>query len=345
VHLLKFQLAAAAVLSAVLAPGQTGQPFRVTSDLVVLDAQVLDRKTGTAVAGLTGGDFTILEDGIPQRVTHFSQDQIPLSIVLAVDCSTSVLPVLAQIHQGALHALDSLRPEDEVAVIAFGVRTEVIHGFSRDRAAVAAAIGTIDGNVTARVGEQTHIDEALYEATRYLKSRAASGNRRAVIALTDNWTNQPEGQGHSAADARAELLGSGTLVCGLVVGEFPRIARALAEGRRSINSTNPSLQTMYRLLRQKKIKLRNPVGVAAEDTGGVVLEASADGGAYRLRELIRRLRGSYSFGYVSTNKIRDGAFRAIEVRFSPQAGTRGQTAQIVTRKGYYALPAGGSGSP
>src|SRR5262245_31619140 len=133
-NLLKLHVTGALALAAGAALAQTGQPFRVTSDLVVLDAQVLDRKTGAAVAGLTGGDFTILEDGIPQRITHFSQDQIPLSLVLAVDCSTSVLPVLAQIHQGALHALEALKPEDEVAVVAFGVRAEVIQGFSRDRA-------------------------------------------------------------------------------------------------------------------------------------------------------------------------------------------------------------------
>src|SRR5438093_1232297 len=181
---LRLQMAHVVLATLALAGGTAGgrsaQSIRVTSDLVVVDAQVVDRKTGAALEGLTREDFTILEDGVPQRITHFSQDQIPFSLLLSLDVSTSVLPILAQIHQGALHALQALRPDDEVAVMAFGVTSELVLGFTRDRDKVAAVIGTIDEHVAARVGQKTHIDDALFAAARYLRRDAAPNTRRVV---------------------------------------------------------------------------------------------------------------------------------------------------------------------
>jgi len=44
------------------AGGRSAQSIRVTSDLVVVDSQVVDRKTGAPLEGLTREDFTILEE-------------------------------------------------------------------------------------------------------------------------------------------------------------------------------------------------------------------------------------------------------------------------------------------
>ncbi|MDT5261083.1 MAG: hypothetical protein QOC61_87, partial [Acidobacteriota bacterium] len=49
-------------------------------DLVVLDALVLQKKTGRVVGGLKREDFTITEDGVAQQLTHFSQNSLPLSV-------------------------------------------------------------------------------------------------------------------------------------------------------------------------------------------------------------------------------------------------------------------------
>jgi VWFA-related protein len=53
---------------------QTASPtttIRVTSDLVYLDVTVVDRKGNPVVTGLTKNDFTITEDGKPQRIFSF----------------------------------------------------------------------------------------------------------------------------------------------------------------------------------------------------------------------------------------------------------------------------------
>lgn len=45
--------------------------LRVTSNLVFLDVTVVDRKGQPVVSGLTKDDFTIMENGKPQRVFSF----------------------------------------------------------------------------------------------------------------------------------------------------------------------------------------------------------------------------------------------------------------------------------
>ncbi len=58
---------------------------------------------------------------------------LPLSVVLLLNISPSVHPVIEEIHKGALHALQSLKPEDEVALMVFAGVTELIQDFTKDR--------------------------------------------------------------------------------------------------------------------------------------------------------------------------------------------------------------------
>ena len=54
-------------------------------DLVVLDALVMQQKTGKIIGDLKKDDFSLYEDGIKQEIRHFSQDRLPLSVILMVD--------------------------------------------------------------------------------------------------------------------------------------------------------------------------------------------------------------------------------------------------------------------
>jgi len=97
------------------------EPLKLSTQLVVIDAQVLNKKTGLPVPGLTERDFVISEDGVKQQITHFSQDSLPLSIVLLLDVSGSVMPTINSVRESGLKALNQLKSGDEVALMAFGV--------------------------------------------------------------------------------------------------------------------------------------------------------------------------------------------------------------------------------
>ncbi len=78
--------AVCATLLAAAAWGQDATPvFRATSDLVLLDVQVIHNKTNTAMGQLQARDFELSEDGAPQRIAFFESGQLPLSVVLLFD--------------------------------------------------------------------------------------------------------------------------------------------------------------------------------------------------------------------------------------------------------------------
>src|SRR5229473_5607908 len=74
--------------------------IRVNTDLVVFDAQVIDKKTKRVISDLKRDDFEIVEVGIKQQIGYFSRDELPLSIMLVLDVSGSVRPILHDIRDG-----------------------------------------------------------------------------------------------------------------------------------------------------------------------------------------------------------------------------------------------------
>src|SRR5262245_54343327 len=74
------------LITLALSPGLAAQNYRVRTsvDLVVVPTSVRDGK-GRLVTGLAQKDFAILEDGVPQTITNFSDDPQPLSAAIVID--------------------------------------------------------------------------------------------------------------------------------------------------------------------------------------------------------------------------------------------------------------------
>src|SRR5262245_37654127 len=158
------------------------ESIRLNTDLVVIDAQALDRKTGRIINGLKAADFELYEDGVRQEITHFSQDGLTLSVILLMDLSGSVSPVLKEIQSGALLALERLKENDEVAVIAFSSDTQLVQDFTVDRKLIVEKIGHIEK--TPVIGQGTSLFEGLREAAVHMNKASNPMSRRAIIIVT-----------------------------------------------------------------------------------------------------------------------------------------------------------------
>lgn len=64
------------------APEQSGFTIKATSDLVLVNLVVRDRK-GNPVRGLKRADFTVLEDGKPQRLSSFDVEEVETAVTAA----------------------------------------------------------------------------------------------------------------------------------------------------------------------------------------------------------------------------------------------------------------------
>jgi VWFA-related protein len=148
--------------------------FRAGVDLVQLDVSVLDRK-GQPVRGLTATDFTVLEDGVPQRIQAFSAIDIPIPVQPATAWMRDVAPdvrrndeVLEQrlfvivfddltlphnpkaieiAREMARSVINRMGPSDLAAVI-FLVSNQHSQEFTNDRSRLLAAADSL----TARAG-------------------------------------------------------------------------------------------------------------------------------------------------------------------------------------------------
>jgi VWFA-related protein len=307
-------------------PGQSPEVIRISTELVVTDVLVQHKETGRIIGGLKSADFLLYEDGVKQQITHFSQDKLPLSILLLLDVSGSVRGVIHQIQAGAEQALRHLKPEDEVAVMAFGTRPELLQDFTTDRRLIAEQIARADDeDILRRAGRATSLNEAVYQAATHISRAANPISRRVIIGVTDNISNQPFFVGHSEGEAFEQLFESGSVVCGLLVRDaMGKIA--------SVTNKHP-INILTR-----KVMAFGSISTYANKTGGEVMKAEQDEVNLALAKVIDHLRTRYSLGYESSNPKRDGKFRKIKLRLAPEVEKREGKLVMRTKQGYYARP-------
>ena len=166
-----------------ITPAQSQTPvFEVDTNLQSIAVQVTDKK-GTYIHGLTAADFTLLEDGRPQRIAFFAAESEPISLAILIDAS------LAMDFRGKLDRartlLDSLirgyRPEDEIFLMPF---TDVIGPFERltpEQRLRPPAIPSFASRGSA-------LYDALASALCHM--RTARNIRQAVVVLTDGVDQQ-----------------------------------------------------------------------------------------------------------------------------------------------------------
>ena len=327
------KLVAASILLSAAVFGQDGAPvvFRASSELVLLDVQVIHGRTTTALGDLQAEDFELSEDGVSQKISFFGRDQLPLSVVLLFDLTNSVHGVLHRLAGGARTALDHLKPEDEVAVMVYAASATLVDGFTRDHARTVAAIARA---ADLRSNDAAFFNEAVYQAAAQLEKSANPSSRRVILWFTDNLPNVPAdfnlkdhdgGLGgappHTEVEAFRKLHESGTAVMPLLLKD--RVAALWAE--LVIASESP-----YR----KKY----PPGDAykyAELTGGFAAGMRGKGVETRLAEVIDSLRGRYTIGYHPSETKPPGTFCRVKVMLAPGAPVRPQEWRVLTRAGYY----------
>lgn len=166
------------------------------------------------IVGLPTEQFRAFADGVPlavRRVDAAVDVGIGMAVVLVMDASGSMdgRPI-EQAKEGAQTFLESLSPNDDVAVIAFADQVSTVQDFTSDPAAAREAIA----------GLLSQGDSAVYDAVVVASRLAASSAlpRKAVIMLTDGENIGQTSATREESLAEAERLGVPIITVGL--GEF-----------------------------------------------------------------------------------------------------------------------------
>lgn len=299
---------------------KTDEVIKTDVDLVVFDAIVLQKKTSRVVGGLKREDFALTEDGVAQQITHFSQNSLPLSVLLLIDRGGCLDPFGENVRHAAREAVSRLKPSDEVAVMAYHDSVDLVQEFTRDREAVSDALDRVPGHDE----EANHcLNRAFYEAAHYMIRAGNPVGRRVIIVITGVTSNFDCAVGPSGSEAKREVYESGSVVCGII----PRTSDQQME--------NGIMKTATTVGRVFKVPVLS-VNALADDTGGEVLADKPENLDQTFGTLFEHLRTRYSMGFVSTNKKHDGTVRKLRLKVSPSVEKAQGKVAVKTRRSYIA---------
>ena len=109
------------------------QRVKVHTELVNVNVMARHKTTGRIISKLAREDFSLYEDGVQQMISHFSQEPLPLSILLLVDRAGCINAFNDEIREATIKALGKLKAEDEVGVMTFSSKVHLTQPFTRDR--------------------------------------------------------------------------------------------------------------------------------------------------------------------------------------------------------------------
>jgi Ca-activated chloride channel homolog len=276
---------------------QEAPVFKAQSDLVVLHVNVFDGKSD-AVPNLPETAFQIAEDSAPQKITFFSNEDVPVAVGLVVDNSGSMITRRSMVLAGTKAFAESSHPEDELFTIVFN--ENVRHGlpsavpFTRNRTQIEAAVTRF------QPGGKTALHDAVIDGLEHLQE--ASHQKRVLVVLSDGEDNasvhSDDVMVERAVRSDALIYTVSTARLGAEVGR-PGLLRRLA---------------------------RTSGGVAYSPRDErAVIDA--------FREIAGNIRRGYRIGYVPTNTARDGRFRRVKVSVRAP-GQKNLT--VIARDGYLA---------
>lgn len=269
----------------------------VETTLVVLPVRVTGTN-GDFVSGLSQEHFGVYEDGRPQAITFFEQEDTPVTVGLVVDHSRSMGPKLPAVASAVSAFAQSSNPKDEMFVVDFSdnVSVELPGGkpFTSNPGELAQAVSA----VSAR--GMTALYDAVAEGLKHLQ--LGRSDKKALVIVSDGGDN-------ASRRKYADVL------------ELAHRSQAVIYAIGLVGSHEEENPGVLRRL--------------CKDTGGLAFFPEEGQSVSDISASIARdLREQYTIGFVPEKKY-DDTFR--KIRVDVKAAGRGKL-QVRTRSGYLATP-------
>jgi VWFA-related protein len=154
-----------------------GPPTRFIVKVVILPVAVANG-SGQAVLDLTQKDFQVFEDGKPEQITRFDQGGDLLSIVLVVETSSRVAPLLPEISKaGIIFTQMVMAGTGEAAVIGYNDEVDLLRPMTTDSDRVLDTINHLQVGLNG-----ARLYDALERAEDLLEAQPPE-RRRVIVAI------------------------------------------------------------------------------------------------------------------------------------------------------------------
>jgi VWFA-related protein len=151
--------------------------LKVNVPLVNVDVLVTT-KAGQFVPGLKQDNFRVLEDGVPQNVSHFSVSKAPITAVLLVEFASTNYFLMIDALRASYAFADSLKKDDWIAVAYYDMQPHILADFTQDKKAVYGALNQL------RIPgfSETNLFDALYDTLDRLDR--VEGKKYVILVTT-----------------------------------------------------------------------------------------------------------------------------------------------------------------
>jgi VWFA-related protein len=269
--------------------------FKKEVDEVTLHATVVDDHF-RPITNLDKADFTVFEDGKPQKITSFRNEDIPVALGIVIDNSGSMRDKRPQVNAAAINLVRSSNPQDKVFVVNFNEEY------------------FLDQDYTGSIPK-------LKDALERIESRGGTALYDAVVASADHLKKSGE------LEKKVLLV--------VTDGEDNASRESLEQALRRLQEQNgPTIYTIGLMSEERSKRARRALREMAEDTGGVAFFPNNLNEVEAITtQIAHDIRNQYTIGYKPTTPQSAGGYRTVKV-LAKAPGYK--NLQVRTRSGYYA---------
>jgi Ca-activated chloride channel homolog len=285
--------------------------FRSNATTVNVDVAVLDDKN-RFIPRIPAGNFRVLEDGVPQQISQFGQGEAPMTICMLIEFSGRFQAYWTQGWYETLTAsygfLETLKPDDNVAVVAYDLRPTILSDFSPDKRKAEEAM--------QRLRIPGFSESNVFDALTDMADRMQNIEGRKAILLMGSGLDTFSKITFDQARRKLQEAGVPIYTISLL-----QIARIQAEAYGMSPEANMSF-----------LQADNEMRTFAKETGGMSFFPRFVGEYPSVfNQIENSLKSQYSLSYHPTNTSRDGKFRRIKVELVNPASN--EPLRITNEKG------------
>jgi VWFA-related protein len=276
---------------------------------------IVTNADGRFVEGLHHDDFQVFDDGVEQPIRYFALDQ-PSHVLLLIEAGPAAYLVEGGHLRAAFALLAGLSPGDQVAVVKYAERPEVISDFSADKQVASAALEHLNFNLGFGA---LNLSDSIAGVVDWLDK---TQGKKTIVLLSS-------GVDTSAPAAAADLLQR------LRVGDVRVLAVSLAGELRPAAPSKKKTPSAAAVLAAEQFATADEVlrQLASATGGRAYFPVDAKGFVAAYAEIAQIVRHEYVLGFAPLQF--DGNVHRIEVRATVGGapGDATQTRMAATDKG------------
>ncbi len=281
-------------------------------------------KNGQFIPGLKKDNFKVFEDGVPQTISSFSQQEAPITAVLLVEFADTNYEYLYDALNASYTFASGLKKDDWVAVVSYDMKPQILVDFTQDKRAILSALNTL------RIPgfQERNLFDALYDTLDRVEG--IQGHKYVILVSSGRDTFSKLNLDQIMKKIKST---QGVTIYAISIG------RALREWYDDHGLVGGPVETDW-------LQADNQMNTFAKLTGGRAYFPRFEGELPEIfHDIATDIRNEYNLAYRPTNTKLDGTYRKLKVQLVGPDGSplkvrdqKGKDVkyQVIAREGYTA---------